>query len=492
MISRLLTHQYKELSRSSLWQKSVAINIVIGFFVAFLLLYFFMVGYMANELIRKFYPGADPIYVFNSFLFVYFLADLLLRFFLQELPVLQIQPYLHLPVKISKILHFLQFKSVFTFFNLLPLFCLIPFAIKVIAPAYGGLASICWFMGIFMFILANGYLAIYVKRQFTSKPIISLTVAATLGLIALASYLGYFSLADFSAAVFNGFIQNPLYLVTALLYLAGTYFLNYQYLLAHTYPEELVLRKNQKVTLVGSFALLTQYGDIGELISYELRLIMRHKRTKSVAIFSVLFLLYGLIFYPNEAYMSMNGMLVFVGIFVTGGFMFNYGQFLISWEGNHFDVILAQNIEPEKYFLAKYYLFMGACSVYFIVTLPYMYFGLHLIFINFAALLFNIGINSIVILYFSTDNRKKVDLNKSSAFNYEGVGAAQFILMIPTLVLPVVLYLPFGLAGYPTAGIAFIGFIGLAGIILQKPLIKYLALRFVKRKYKIAAGFRQN
>jgi hypothetical protein len=124
--------------------------------------------------------------------------------------------------------------------------------------------------------------------------------------------------------------------------------------------------------------------------------------------------------------------------------------------------------------------------------LPYAFFGIKIIYFHIAALLFNIGINAIVVLYFGTINRKKIDMNKSSAFNYEGVSAAQFILMIPSLLFPVLLYLPFSLSGYPLAGIVFLGALGIMGILFQRPLLNLIVRRFIRQKYKIASAFRQN
>ena len=86
---------------------------------------------------------------------------------------------------------------------------------------------------------------------------------------------------------------------------------------------------------------------------------------------------------------------------------------------------------------------------------------------------------------------KKIDLTKGSTFNYEGIGAAQWLMSIPVLVSPYLFYLPFSIAGYPEFGIFAIGLAGLVGIALKKPLLNLTAQRLLEKKYAIAAGFRK-
>ena len=80
-------------------RKSIAVNIILGFFIVYFLLSFLVLGFFIDELLRHAYPGQDLIAVFNGFLLFYLLLDLFMRFMLQDLPVLAIQPYLHLPIK---------------------------------------------------------------------------------------------------------------------------------------------------------------------------------------------------------------------------------------------------------------------------------------------------------------------------------------------------------------------------------------------------------
>lgn len=84
-----------------------------------------------------------------------------------------------------------------------------------------------------------------------------------------------------------------------------------------------------------------------------------------------------------------------------------------------------------------------------------------------------------------------MDLSRSSAFNYQGIGASNWLAMLPAFLLPVLIYLPFRFAGYPNAGLLAIGTLGVAGLIFHKSLTRFIMKGFLKRRYEMAAGFRE-
>jgi hypothetical protein len=96
------------------------VKIVLGFFIAFLLLNLFGLGLAVDHILVSAFPGEDVLSKFNSFLLYFFGLDLVLRFLLQKLPILPIQHYLHLPIPRSDLVHYAIVKSTLSFFNLNP------------------------------------------------------------------------------------------------------------------------------------------------------------------------------------------------------------------------------------------------------------------------------------------------------------------------------------------------------------------------------------
>jgi hypothetical protein len=127
----------------------------------------------------------------------------------------------------------------------------------------------------------------------------------------------------------------------------------------------------------------------------------------------------------------------------------------------------------------------------FIITIPYLFFDIEILLINFVTFLFNLGFLSFLLLYMATYNKKRMDLSKGSSFNYQGVGAANWLVLLPAFVLPMLIYAPFGLMGYRYAGYAAIGLIGILGLLSRKYWVKAIERNFYKRKYIMADGFRE-
>ena len=84
----------------------------------------------------------------------------------------------------------------------------------------------------------------------------------------------------------------------------------------------------------------------------------------------------------------------------------------------------------------------------FLLATPYIYYGVDKYLMIAAGALYNIGFNTLVLLYMGSFNRKQIDLNASGFGNTQGTSAKQFIVILPVLVIPIGLFyafsIPFG------------------------------------------------
>ncbi len=411
---------------------------------------------------------------------------------MQSVPVMDIKPYLHLPVRRSGIVNFLLGKSLFHPMNLFVILLFGPITVSTIAPQYGAGVALCWIAGLSFISFAVHYLVMLYKVRLddTIWGIIALvTVFSVLG---LADYYGWFKLSDVSAMIFGGAFSGPAFLAGCFVVLAAVYGLTFVLFRNSIYADE-VSGQDKKQYGYGDFSFLRSLGLTGEWMNLELKLILRNKRPRTLLFLTALFLLYGLIFYGNPLYTKeMPGFLLFVGIFVTGVFMINYGQYLYSWQGTHFDFTLTKPVSLQQFISSKYWLLGTVSVICFLLTIPYVLFGWRILLINTAMLLFNLGVNIFVIMNLAMWSPKKIDLTKGGAFNVQGVGAAQWVMGIPIFLGPYLFYLPFSFAGYPLMGILAVGFVGLLGLIFRPYLIGLTAKRIEQRKHAIAEGFRKD
>ncbi len=462
-----------------------------GFGILYFIVNFLLIGIFAKKLLLEIFPDEDPVLRFNSFLLYFMGMDLLLRFIMQSLPTLSIQPYLHLPVKRSNLMHYLLCKSLTSPLNYFYFVIFIPFAINGVAYYYSTATAIVWLLSILMIVWFDNFLITYFKRQMGIKPLVTLSFAVVYASFYFLDYFKIFSIRHASEAVFTAIMLNKALLLIPIAIVGIVYYINLLFLKKNAYLEEIGKNNAKKSVNAKDIGFIKQFGVIGELLNLEIKLMLRNRRGKMLLYMTPLFVCYGFFFYPQETYMNMGSMLVFVGIFISGGFMLSYGNYLFSWESAYFDLILSNNVDYKKYFREKFILLASATAIAYVLTLFYAYYGLKIIYINTACFIYNIGFNIHVLIYFSLRNKKYIDLNKQAAFNNQGMSAKNIVVMLPAMVLPVLIYSPFSLFGHPFIGLSILSSIGILGLVFHNKIMELIVKDFHSKKYDMAEGFRQ-
>jgi len=491
MIKHFLNFEWKQFFRSSYWQKSIALNILLGFLALYFILVFLALGIGLYPILKKQFPESDPLIILNGFLFYWFLGDLMMRFFLQKLPVMNIKPFLILPLKRSKILNYVLGKSIISFFNFLPLFAIIPFGVILIFEDYSVTTALVWMVLMYVFTLIINFLNFIIEAKSADSELSFLPIIVISSSLFGLNYFEIVPLSELLSNAINSITSNPVLLIFPIAILAFLYFINYSILKKKLYIDaSLKVKAETAVTI--DLAWTRRFGDIAPFLQLDLKLLWRNKRPRSSIFILVIGLLYGLIFYPNPAYKEMVPMFVFVGIFVTGIFMINFGQFIPAWDSGYYKLLMSQNIKYKEYLNSKYSLMLISAIVMFILSIPYVYFGWRILVIHFAAMVYNIGINSYMLLYAGSFNRKKIDLTQRAAFNYQGTGAVQWIVGFPLLFIPMLFfYIPYKFINFE-AGVATLIIMGAIGIIFHQKLMKITVKQYLKSKYKMISAFEQD
>ena len=117
MIKRFLSLEWKQFTRASYFQKGLAIKILMFFAVLYFGGMAILMGGAMFFILKKTMPEADPIETVNNFMIYWVLANLAIRFFMQQLPVMNIKPLMIIPIKRNIVIHYLLGKTVISFFN---------------------------------------------------------------------------------------------------------------------------------------------------------------------------------------------------------------------------------------------------------------------------------------------------------------------------------------------------------------------------------------
>ncbi|MBS1654817.1 MAG: hypothetical protein JSU05_08235 [Bacteroidetes bacterium] len=490
VIPLLLKHQWLSFWRSRNSGKSLGMQIFIGFITLYLMAVSLAAGLAMPKLIEKAAPGRNVTEVFAGFVLYYFSFDILMRFMMQELPTLTIQPYLTKNIRRKQLVQFLNLRSLFHFFNILPLFLFLPFSFLQISTQYGGMAASSFIFSILGLVIFNHFIILYIKRKTILSNWWMVGFFVTVVAVAFCDYKGWISISHFSSAIFMKLLQNPWLTAVPLLMAFFAFINNNRFLYKNLYVEEMVKSGSKKSS--AEYTWLNRFGEEGELMSLDFKLILRNKRSRSVLMLSAIFLFYGFLFYKKpEIEANHLGMLLVGAIFITGIFIINYGNFLFAWQSSHFDGLLTSRLKLRTYIKSKLTLFLVISSVSFVVTCFYGLISWKLLVIQLAAYLFNIGVISVMSVYMATFNYKRLELERSASFNYQGTGAAQWLYALLILLLPFVIYFPFSFLFNNWAGIAALGITGLTSLLLRDWWTDFLVKQFLKRKYLILEGFRE-
>jgi len=491
MIKHFINLEWKSLFRSASFGKSVALKIFMAFLALYFIVSFLALGLALFPILKKTFPDQNPFVIVNGFMFYWILADLLMRFFLQKLPVMSVKPLLTLPIKKSKMVHYVLGKSAVSFFNFLPLFAIIPFGVMLLVNDYE-LSKVTTWVGLMIIITLIVNFLNFIIESLSAET--ELSFLPLIAFTAVLFGLNYFNIISFSSLISNFFISvtnNPFLIVIPIAILYVLYIYNYKILRNKLYLDNSLKTKNQEVK-TSDLTWTKRFGDIAPFMQLDLKLLWRNKRPRSSIFILVIGLLYGLFFYPQPMYRDMVWLYGFIGIFVTGIFLINFGQFIPAWDSGYYKMLMSQNIKYEQYLRSKFVLMIMSVVIMFVLSIPYVYFGWKILLAHFAAAIYNIGVNSHVILFAGSFNRKKIDLNQRAAFNYQGTGAVQWLVGIPLMLLPILIFLAFYFLINFEGGIASLIVCGLLGIVFHQKIMNLITTKYLASKYKMIDAFSQD
>ena len=486
MIKHFINLEWKQFLRSANFGKSIAIKIFMGFMALYMAGLFLFIGVILFKALKKFFPELDPVVVVNNYLVYWVLSELVLRYFMQKLPVLNIKPLLTLPISRHKITNYVLTKSALSPFNVLSLFWIIPFCITLLFNEYPVINVLTWFVSLLCIVLIVNFLNFLINKKNVYFYSILGVLIATIGL----EYYKIFEVSAFCGKGFNMLYNNPILVLIPIGLLVLVYYLNYKNLRGILFLDASLKQKTEEAK-TQDLTWTNRFGDIAPFLQLDLKLIWRNKRPRMTVFLSILFLLYGLYFYMNDKMLELPIVLVFAGIFMTGMFLSNFGQFIPSWDSSYYSMMMSQNIPLRKYLDSKAGLITFSVVVLFLLSIPYVYFGWEVLALNLACALYNIGVNMPMVLLISSMNKKRIDLEKSPMMNTQGMSAAQWIIIFPFLGLPVLIYsIPFLLSNDIIATIV-LGAVGVIGILFRNILLNKITEIYRSKKYAMVAGFKE-
>ena len=496
MFKMMFSLQWKEFNRG----KSVGGKLVAKIFKWFGIIYFafmaFMMGIIASAYggpLAEFPLKEDSIAPFlyvNKQLIYVFAYLIVMRYFVQSLPVLNIKALLLTPLLKTKIVRFSLLKTVLTYFNILPLFFLIPFSFLLAQTGkFDIIGLIFWNINILGLIYVTNFFNFLLNNK-------DKLLYAIGGILALIKGLEYYSIVDFteySEQFFYLFYSQPYAVSFTWLLVFWLYDYVYKYLLQGLYIDT-GLQVKTKEGKMEDFSFLDRFGKTATFIKNDLRLLKRSKRARTAVYMGIGMLFYGIIFVPSEEILG-SGFLFFGYLFSTGGFLFMFGSFVPSWDSQYYPLMMTQNIEYKEYLNSKWSLMIiGTVVSTVLASFIYSFFGVNAVYAVLAGAFYNIGVNGYLTLWAGAYTKSPIDLNSSAnAFgDKKAFNAKTMLVGIPQMLLPVLVYYFTSQYYDHFTGCLAVAVLGTLGILL-KPIAFNLILKAYKtEKYSTLKAYKTN
>ncbi|SHM12669.1 DUF5687 family protein [Chryseobacterium polytrichastri] len=428
----------------------------------------------------------DPIKVVSKFMIIVWVVDLIVKYMWQEMSTQNIKPFLTLNVSKKTLVNYMLIKTFLSAFSWLNSLFLITFSIIALFNGYGFLEVLSWFIGVSLLFYLNNFINIL----FNNKETIAIIIGSIFIGLGLLTYYNIIPLLSYSETFFYGFYTKPYLILIPIALFSGLWWICFKHVYQEFYLDE-GLEAKKEIGRTENIAFLNKYGVLGTFINNDIKLLRRNKVAKGIVLGSFLFIFYGMLMFSSPVYKTPY-MMMLMGLFVTGGFQFLFGQKVPAFDSSYYPLMMTLNVPYKEYLKAKWWLMNIVTGLSMIVALFYAYWGWEIYITFFAAGLYNIGVNSQFTLWSGAFNKTQIDLNsrekrigQKNSFNIKAL-----LLLIPKMLLPIAV---FGVSKYffgMTVGVVSIAILGLIGFLLREKIFDAIVRHYKKEKYSTLDAFK--
>ena len=465
------------------------------FLIYFMIVYwaaiFLFLGVSLPFMFEGLVPNMEPYHIMNQGFIYVMLADFLMRFIGQPSVSQEIKPYLLMPVKRKKLISLLLLRSGLDSYNFMWFFVYVPFAFLTVIRFYGFGGMFLYLIGIWLIFVFNNYWYLLCKLLLGEKTLWLLLPTLVFGALGAAEFLlDGLPISRFTMDLGEGFIEgNPLSFLFMLACIGVLFFINLKLQQRMIY-NELSKKEDTKIKRVSEYKFLDKYGEVGEYIRLELKLIARNKTVKTQFRMGLIVML-GFSF-------ALAFTDVYDGSYMTSFIcLYNYavlpimtlGQ-VMSFEGNYIDGLMSRKESIFNLLRAKYYLTTLIILVPFLIMMFPIAKGKITLLAAIAYLIFVAGFVFFMLLQLAVYNTRTLPLNANLMKSNKSSNWIQGLVTGCAFMLPLLIdKLLSALLREEVAHIILI-LIGLGFIATHNLWIKNIYKRFMKRRYQNMEEFR--
>lgn len=491
VIRELIKHRHWEEVRNPQFYGNTLAKVLNGIGGVMFCGYLLLFGILLPFAYEDYFPAFEPYHISGKYVIIILSIDLLIRFMYQKAPAANIKPYILLPIKRSRLINFLIFTKVFSLYNLIWLFYIVPFSFITILPYWGWNGVVACVVSFMSLIIINNLSYLIFRTLINSHFLYWLLPIVIYGgtivsLFVFDEYVGpvFIMLGEYMAS--HGWLAT----LCMIPFIAGIWCILYRIVNTTLYNELSMSEKPEKEKAT-DYSFLDRWGNLGMYMKLELKMVIRNKVCRSQFITGcVLILMFvAILFFDIDAYSSAFGHAFVVeynfsilGIMMLGNAM--------SFEGNYIDCLLIRKVSILTLLKAKYCLHCLFALVPFILMMPLVVKERVGFWECVSLYMFTCGFVFPLILQLVVYNKKTTPLNESVNIKGGNTSAVSTIITMVALFVPTLLLsLLNSFLGQMWTNL-IVAVIGIAGIWTSRIWLNNLYNRFSKRKYVNLDGFR--
>ncbi len=464
---------------------------MIYFMVVYWAAIFLLMGVLLPVMLEELVPNMEPYHIMNQGFIYVMLADFLIRFMAQPSVSQEIKPYLLMPVKRKKLISMFLLRSGLDGFNFFWFFVYVPFAFLTVIRFYGFGGMFLYLIGIWLIFIFNNYWYLLCKLLLGEKTVWLLLPLCVYGGLGAAEFLiDGLPVSRFTMDLGEGFIEgNPLSFLFVLACIGVLFGINLMLQQKMIY-DEISKVKDTKIKRVSEYKFLDKYGEVGEYIRLELKLITRNKTVKTqFRMGFILMLAFSILLAFTDVY-DGSGMVNFICIYNYALLpIMTLGQ-VMCFEGNYIDGLMSRKESIYNLLRAKYYLTTLIIIVPFILMAFPIAKGKITFLMAIAYLIFTVGFVFFMLLQLAVYNNRTLPLNANLMKSNKSSNWIQGLITGCAFGLPLLIdSLLSAILPEEVAQIILI-VIGLAFITTHNRWIMNIYNRFMKRRYENMEAFR--
>lgn len=493
IFNELRKHGRLASKRHPMYEKNriakILANIMAVFWAGYLIFFGITFAYGFADMV----PNREPYHVMNAAALIFILAlDFILRIPFQKTPTQEVKPYLLLPVKRNRIIDFLLIRSGLSLFNLLWLFLFIPFSFITITKFFGVTGVITYLLGIWLLIVANNYWYLLCRTLINERiwwillPIAFYAGIACLLFIPEESPLFYFFM-DLG----DGFIEGNILYFLCIIFIIVILWLINRKLMSGLIYSELAKVDDLKIKHVSEYKFFDRYGEVGEYMRLELKMLLRNRRCKgSLRSIGIVVIAFSCLLSFSSVY-DGNTMTSFICVYNFAVFGMMILSQIMSFEGNYIDGLMSRKESIMSLLKAKYYIYSIGEIIPFTLMIPAIVMDKLTLLGAFAWFFYTIGFIYFSFFQLAVYNKQTVTLNEKVTSRQTNSGI-QMLINFGAFGIPLILYSTLNALFGQTIAYIVLLTIGL-GFTLTSPFwIRNVYHRFMKRRYANMEGFRDS